>query len=245
MRWLFSLFCLPGMVLAAPPFERPGLGLNPDTLQQHRVVLEQGLPDATLDQRYSPEISTLNFNTLLRMQVVSRMEIQLGINTYRYQKFDSEKDNGDLDGLGDSSLGAKFAIYRGEIFRAALLGGMLMDTSSDGFSDDEDGSFAALSGGWWLDDRHQLQLSVRFEDDGTESSTTVVPSWHARLSDEWAVFLDAGFTRNQDNGDDNNRAGGGITWMATPNIQLDVYGRGALDTGSVDNEAGLGVGIAF
>ncbi|WP_287962867.1 transporter [Alcanivorax sp.] len=245
MRWLFSLAFLPGIVLAAPPFERPGLGLNPDTLQQHRMVLEQGLPDATLDQRGSPEITTLDFNTLLRLRVVSRMEIQVGINSYRYQRFESANDTGDLDGLGDSSIGAKFALYRGEVFRAALLGGMLMDTSSDGFSDDEDGSFVALSGGWWLDDRHQLQLSVRLDDDGTESRTTVVPSWHARLNDQWAVFLDAGFTHNQDNGDDNNRAGGGITWMLTPQVQFDLYGRGALESDSVDNEAGLGVAIAF
>ncbi|MZR63070.1 transporter [Alcanivorax sp. DP30] len=245
MRWLFSLAFLPGIVLAAPPFERPGLGLNPDTLQQHRMVLEQGLPDATLDQRGSPEITTLDFNTLLRLRVVSRMEIQVGINSYRYQRFESATDTGDLDGLGDSSIGAKFALYRGEVFRAALLGGMLMDTSSDGFSDDEDGSFVALSGGWWLDDRHQLQLSVRLDDDGTESRTTVVPSWHARLNDQWAVFLDAGFTHNQDNGDDNHRAGGGVTWMLTPQVQFDLYGRGALESDSVDNEAGLGVAIAF
>lgn len=245
MRWLVSLIFLPGVLLAAPPFERPGLGLNPDTLSEHRIVLEQGLPDATLDQRRSPEITTLDFNTLLRMQVIPHMEVQVGINSYRYQKFESPQDNGDLDGLGDSSLGLKFSLYRGEVFRAALLGGMLMDTSSDGFSDDEDGSFVALSGGWWLDERHQLQLSVRFDDEGTESYTTVVPSWHARLSDQWAVFVDAGFTRNQDNGDDNNRAGGGVTWMMTPDIQFDLYGRGALDTDSVDNEAGLGVAVAF
>lgn len=245
MRWLFSLFFLPATVLAAPPFERPGLGLNPDTLQQHRIVLEQGLPDATLDQRGSPEITTLDFNTLLRLQVVSRMEIQVGINSYRYQKIKSANDSGDQDGLGDSAIAAKFALYRGEVFRAALLGGMLMDTSSDGFGDDEDGSVVAFSGGWWLDDRHQLQLSLQLEDDGTDSTTTVVPSWHARLNDQWAVFLDAGFTHNQDNGDDNNRAGGGVTWMVTPTLQLDLYGRGALDKDSVDNEAGLGLAVAF
>ncbi len=244
-RWIVSLLCLPAMAMAAPPFERGGLGLNPDTLDKHRIVLEQGLPDATLDQRASPEITTLDFNTLLRMQVISHMEIQVGINAYRYQKFKSENDNGDLDGLGDSSIGAKFALYRGEVFRAALLAGMLMDTSSDSFKEEEDGSFAAISGGWWLDDRHQLQLSVRFEDDGSESTTTVVPSWHARLNDQWAVFLDAGFTQNQDDGDDNNRAGGGVTWMMTPQIQFDLYGRGALDSDSVDNEAGLGVAVAF
>lgn len=246
MRWLFSLFLIPGAVSAAPPpFERPGLGLNPDTLQQHRIVLEQGLPDATLDQRGSPEITTLDFNTLLRLQVVTRMEIQVGINSYRYQKIDYTNNDNDQDGLGDSSIGAKFALYRGEVFRAALLTGMLMDTASDGFSDGEDGSFIAVSGGWWMDDRHQLQLSVRLDDYGAETSTTVVPSWHARLSDQWAVFLDAGFTHNQDDGDDNNRAGGGVTWMVTPMIQLDAYGRGALDSDSIDNEAGLGIAMAF
>lgn len=247
-RWLAALPVLslvPGLTLAAPAFERPGLGLNPDLLGKYRIAVEQGLPDGTLDKRGSPEIATLDFNTLLRLRVVRRMELQVGVNSYRYQESSDGQDSTDQSGMGDSSLGAKFALYRGDTFRAALLGGMLLDTASDAFSDEEDGSFMAISGGWWLDDRHQLQLSVRYDDSGSEKWITVVPSWHARLNDKWAVFLDAGLSHNEDNGNDNNRAGGGLTWMLTPKIQFDLYGRGGLDNDSVDNEAGLGFAVAF
>ncbi|PNE03987.1 hypothetical protein A15D_00541 [Alcanivorax sp. MD8A] len=247
-RWLAALPVLslvPGLTLAAPAFERPGLGLNPDLLGKYRIAVEQGLPDATLDKRGTPEITTLDFNTQLRLRVVRRIEIQVGVNSYRYQDLTQGKQSNEQDGMGDSSLGAKFALYRGDTFRAALLAGMLLDTASDAFSDEEDGSFMAISGGWWLDDRHQLQLSARYDDSGSNKWITVVPSWHARLNDQWAVFLDAGFSRNEDNGDDNNRAGGGITWMLTPAIQFDLYGRGALDSDSIDNEAGLGLAVAF
>ena len=247
-RWL----CVPPLLLlvagpgvAAPAFERPGLGLNPDLLGKYRIAIEQGLPDATLDMRSSPEITTLDFKTLLRLRVIPKMEIQVGINSYRYQEYTTGKQSSELDGMGDSSLGLKLSLYRGDIFRAALLGGMLLDTASDTFSNEEDGSFMAISGGWWLDDRHQLQLSVRYDDRGNEKWTTVVPSWHARLNEQWAVFLDAGLSRNDENGDDNHRAGGGLTWMLTPTIQFDLYGRGALDNDSVDNETGLGIAVAF
>ncbi|MCG8392479.1 MAG: transporter [Pseudomonadales bacterium] len=245
-RWMLLLpACLAVQVQAAPPFERPGLGLTPDTLTEHFLAFEQGFPDASIDQRGSPEITTLDFNSLLRLRLIPRLELQVGINSYRYQKLDTGRHDNDVDGLGDSSLGAKVALYRGERFRAAFLGGMLLDTASDTFSDEEDGSFAAVSGGWWLDDRHQLQLSVRYDDSGEDRWLTVVPSWHARLSDEWAVFLDAGLSRNEENGNDNNRAGGGVTWMLTPTIQFDLYGRGALDSDSVDTEAGMGIAVAF
>ena len=153
-RWL----CVPPLLLlvagpgvAAPAFERPGLGLNPDLLGKYRIAIEQGLPDATLDMRSSPEITTLDFNTLLRLRVIPKMEIQVGINSYRYQEYTTGKQSSELDGMGDSSLGLKLSLYRGDIFRAALLGGMLLDTASDAFSNEEDGSFMAISGGWTTD----------------------------------------------------------------------------------------------
>ena len=115
-RWL----CVPPLLLlvagpgvAAPAFERPGLGLNPDLLGKYRIAIEQGLPDATLDMRSSPEITTLDFNTLLRLRVIPKMEIQVGINSYRYQEYTTGKQSSELDGMGDSSLGLKLSLYRG------------------------------------------------------------------------------------------------------------------------------------
>ena len=59
-RWLPALILsLPALCGAAPPFERPSLGLNPDTLRDNNMALEGGLPDATLDQRGDTDTTTL------------------------------------------------------------------------------------------------------------------------------------------------------------------------------------------
>jgi hypothetical protein len=40
-------------------------------------------------------------------------------------------------------------------------------------------------------------------------------------------------------------AGGGLTWMVRPNVQLDVYGLGGLTQSSTDLAAGCGVSVHF
>ena len=245
-RWLPALILsVPALCGAAPPFERPSLGLNPDTLRDNNMALEVGLPDATLDQRGDTDTTTLAVPTLIRLRLVNRLELQAAITGYRFEQTKTDSSDNEQDGMGNSAVGAKFALYRGPMFRAAVAGGVLIDTASDAFSNNEDGGYAAMSGGWWMDDLHQIQLSARYEEKGKDRTITVVPSWHARLNDTWAVFLDAGLTHNTENGDDNNRAGGGVTWMLTPTLQADLYGRGGLDSDSVDSEAGMGLAIAF
>ena len=147
-RWIPALILsVPALCGAAPPFERPSLGLNPDTLRDNNMALEVGLPDATLDQRGDTDTTTLAVPALIRLRLVDRLELQATITGYRFEQTKTNSSDNDQDGMGNSAVGAKFALYRGSMFRAALAGGVLIDTASDAFSNNEDGGYAAMSGG--------------------------------------------------------------------------------------------------
>ena len=66
------------------------------------------------------------------------------------------------------------------------------------------------------------------------------------MADSVGAYVEAGYqfgsARDQT---DNAVAGGGLTWMVTPAVQLDAYGLVGLTRSSTDLAAGLGVSIFF
>jgi len=72
----------------------------------------------------------------------------------------------------------------------------------------------------------------------------VSPSWSVALAESVGAYVEAGyqFGSAQDQ-KDNVVAGGGLTWMVTPVVQLDAYGLVGLTRSSTDLAAGLGMSV--
>ena len=77
-----------------------------------------------------------------------------------------------------------------------------------------------------------------------ETTLSFSPSYSFALNDDVGLFAEAGYTRTRHLPDD-VVAGGGVTWMVAPTVQLDLSANVGLTSDSTDLQAGFGVSVFF
>ncbi len=145
------------------------------------------------------------------------------------------------------SLAVKVGLTSGEnIFNMALLGVVSMPTASRDIGLESEQYSLGATVGWSLGEQQSLALYANVDLLDGHSTWTVSPSWSIALADSVGAYVEVGyqFGSAQDQ-TDNVVAGGGLTWMVTPVVQLDTYGLVGLTRSSTDLAAGLGVSLFF
>lgn len=247
MRRLFLLAACCALSARAddvPAFDRPGIAFAPAVLPAGSMDWEQGLPDLARDSSDGVTTTLYSADTLVRAALRDNLELQLGMALANRQ-VTTGADGHHTDGAGDSSIGLKMAVPTGlPAWTAAVLGRVTAASGDAAFSSGTTQYTLGGSAGGALTDRLNLGLFVQVLRSGRQYDWTASPSLSCALSERWGAFVEAGSTHTAGSGN-SHVAGGGLTWMALPEIQLDLYADRGLTRASPDLQAGFGVSVFF
>lgn len=237
---LHALIALGGLCAAAaahagnPGYDRPGLGFTPAALQAGDITYEQGLPDWSR----TGGASLYTADALLRLGIGGPFELQLGAS---YNHLNSAGES--TWGRGGSSLGVKFALPASGNFSWGLLGSVAFTDGARAFRNDAPQYLLGAAINWQLDARNAAGAYIEADHGASDGGLLAINVDHA-FSDSFDGYVEAGWQHFAGAGD-GSMAGAGVTWMATPRVQLDASFRHRLG-GTADTwDAGLGVSVFF
>ncbi|HEX7339404.1 MAG TPA: transporter [Rhodanobacteraceae bacterium] len=218
-----------------PGYDRPGLGFTPATLQAGDVTWEQGLPDFSHDHG-----STLySADSLLRVGLGSDYELQVGTSWNHFSA-----PGHALSGWGSTSAGIKFAPQTCGNFSWGLLGNVTFTDGSRAFGNRDRQYQAGAAFNWQLHSGDAVGAYLEADHVAGDNSALAAVNYGHNFSARLAGYLEAGW-QWQDHFGNGSMAGAGVTYMATPNVQLDASFRHRLDGNADQWEGGVGVSVFF
>lgn len=243
-----ALLACTGVVQAqtqTPAFDRPGIAFSVTTLPAGSAAWEQGLPDLSRDRADGITQSTYSANSLLRIGLADRLELQLGHAAFNLQRNRGGGQSRREHGAGDTSLALKATLPAlGDNLEWALLGSATLATGNAAFSAGDTAYALGATVEWSLDERRALAFYANAQTLDGETTLSFSPSYSVALNDAVSVFAEAGVTRSRHTADD-VVAGGGVTWLVAPRVQLDLSANVGLTSASTDLQAGFGLSVFF
>lgn len=228
-----------------PAFDRPGISFSVTTLPVGSVAWEQGLPDASRDRHNGVTISDYAAATNLRVGLADKLELQLGHSAFNWRRQRGHGLSERQRGSGDTTLLLKRSLpLASPDLGWALMGGATLSTGDVEFSNGRTSYTMGSTLEWARGERSAIALYLNADWDRADTTWTLSPSYSLSLNDRWAVFVEAGYSRSSLDGE-NYVAGGGVTWMLTPRLQLDMYSDFGLTKASTDVQAGFGFSLFF
>jgi hypothetical protein len=228
-----------------PAFDRPGIAFAPSTLPAQSFAWEQGLPDFQQDRSDGVTQRAYAASTRLRYGISDRWEVQVAAPLFEEIDTTGSGQAFTAAGAGDLAVALKLSLTSGDgPFSMALLGAVSFPTARrDLGNGSEQYSFGATAG-WSLSDSQSVAFYANVDLLDGDATWTLSPNWSFALSDAVGGYLEAGYQFSDAHGQaDNVVAGGGLTWMVRPNVQLDAYALGGLTRASTDLAAGCGVSV--
>ena len=226
-----------------PAFDRPGIAFSVTTLPAGTVSWEQGLPDLSRDR--SDGITQTQYSTasLLRVGLAERLELQVGHAAFNVLRSTGTEGSQRESGTGDTSFALKLALPSpGNNLEWALLGSASLATGDMAFSAGDTAYALGATLEWSLGQRSTVALYANVQTLDGQTTLAFSPSYSFALNDEVGLFAEAGYTRNRQQPDD-MVAGGGVTWLVTPTVQLDLSANVGLTADSTDLQAGFGISM--
>lgn len=228
-----------------PAFDRPGISFATTTLPASTFAWEQGVPDFARDRAGGVTTTDWSADTTIRAGITDRVEVQLGTALFNGERVQGGGIARSDTGYGDSSVALKVALpSRVQRFSWAAIGKVTFASGQPPFTAGEDQYSLATTLGWQVSDRVSRAFLVGDSRADGVDTWTYSPLASVALSPRWAAFAEAGRTR-QDGAPDDDVAGGGVTFMATPVVQLDAWADFGLTGASTDLQGGLGVSVWF
>lgn len=234
----------------APPdiaFDRPGIGFAASTLPRGGVALEAGLPSFSRDRDDAGVLSTqYSADINLRIGLAEHLELQAFTSPWNHLRVAPRDAPAERSsGAGDVGVGLKVALpLSSEKHAVALLATTTFATGSRDFSEGATQYALGASYEYDFNDRWTGALYANVTRGGSENSITWAPSVSFAATDTVSTYLEVGFT--DAHGEPSTRiAGGGVTWMVAPTVQLDASFDVGLDDDSPDTQAGLGISVYF
>ena len=228
-----------------PAFDRPGIAFSVTTLPAGTVSWEQGLPDLIRDHEADSTYSRYSAGSLLRVGLTENLELQVGHAAFNALRVSGNEESLRTHGAGDTSVALKLALPAlADKLEWALLGSTTLATGNSAFTAGDTAYALGVTLEWSLDQRSALALYANAESLDGETTLSFSPSYSFALNDDVGLFAEAGYTRTRHLPDD-VVAGGGVTWMVAPTVQLDLSANVGLTTDSTDLQAGFGISMFF
>ena len=228
-----------------PAFDRPGIAFSVTTLPAGTVSWEQGLPDLSRDRAEGVTRTEYSAGSLLRVGLAGNLELQVGHAAFNALHVSGGGESLRTDGAGDTSLALKLALPAlADNLEWALLGSTTLATGNSAFTAGDTAYALGVTLEWSLDERSALAFYANAESLDGETTLSFSPSYSYSLNDDVGLFAEAGYTRTRHLPDD-VVAGGGVTWMVAPTVQLDLSANVGLTSDSTDLQAGFGVSVFF
>lgn len=216
-----------------PGFDRPGLGFTPAVLQRGDVILEQGLPDISR----ADSVTLYNADTLLRLGIGHALELQFGSGWNRLT------GAGAASGRADTTLAVKFAPATTGAFSWGLLGNVEFGDGAAAFRVDHPQYTLGASFNWQAGPRHSIGLYAEaVHGDGGSQLLAVNNGWS--WSPALGAYVELGVQHLAGAGS-GSMGGAGLTWMATPRVQLDLGLRHRLGGNADTWQGGCGISVYF
>ena len=260
-RSLVLLALLPAAALAgltAPASaqistDRPGLGFSASVVDRGTFQVEAGLPQATRRDvsagRFEGSLTVFSFPVQLRYGVTETIEARLGTpSAYDVTRLSIDtpvSDGSDSDGdagLDVVEVGAKIQLAtNGPV--VSLIPSLLIPTTEAG---DLAGTFRAVAG-WALSERFGLTTVlgavVTDADPDTQVTGEAVAVVSTSLADALSAYAEVGAFPSDDATP--LLAGGGLTFLVTPDVQLDASFDVGLNDDAPDLIFGAGASVRF
>jgi len=221
--------------------DRPDFTESTSAVAPGRVQLESGLTftSAGADTLEGPE-------ALLRIGLVDRLELRLEAPSYTWA------DAGD-DGLGDSSLGFKLELAEQSGARPALaiIGEVGLPTGDSDLTTDHLQPGAILAASWDLPSEIAIGLNAgaTSADDGAGDNFSEYSASAALgfpITGDLSGFVEYyGLYRSGGGGGSEHVVDGGLTYLITPDVQLDVRVGAGLNDRAPDWLVGAGLSVRF
>lgn len=228
-----------------PSFDRPGISFSTDTLPRGAFAWEQGLPDFERNDDGGRRSRLYSANTNLRLGLSERVELQLATSAYNRLRERDGDGRRSRHGAGDTGLAVKVALPSShEAFSWAVLGAVTAASGARDFSNGATQYTLGTTLGYDFNERVAGALYFNLDRSDGADTWTWSPSLSFALSDRTAVYVEAGMSHS-DHASTTSVAGGGVTWMATPRVQLDASFDVGLDRNSPDLQGGLGASFYF
>lgn len=255
---------LAAALLAAPALaqdrdlctDRPGLGTPACTVQPGKVVVETALADWALDKSAGTRSDTvLVGDTLVRIGVGERIELQVGWTPFGYSRERAGAIVDKASRSGDVTLGAKFNFAHpdGSGFSVALQPQVTLPTGRRPIGAGDWGASFILPISYDLSDTVQLQaspeLDAAVDDDGDGRHTAYggTVGLGVSLNDAVNAALEAQVIRDRDPAGHSTQAYGGLSvaWQTSADFQFDAGANLGLNRASDDFEIYAGLSKRF
>ena len=235
-----TLFLLCGAAIAQGDTisaERPGFRTAAGTMAPARFQIEGGVEHQRNDEGINAETTTLPF-LVLRAGLTERTELQLSWAGYADQQFDQGSD---VDGVNDASIIFKYRASAADAKTPFVLFGAL----SVPVGDDEltsDGTDPTLGLAW--SDASGLfgTFTLASVTDGEADRTTELSGALGNgfsISENLGAYLEY-FGTVRDSGAPTHQVNSGLTYLASADLQLDIYLGAGLNSHAPDFFAGAG-----
>ncbi|HJU41111.1 MAG TPA: transporter [Tahibacter sp.] len=239
---LWAAFAVTTAHADTPAFDRPGIAFSTTTLPPGTVSWEQGLPDFQRDDDSGVRTTQYVADTNLRIGLADRIEVQLSgapFNVAHARGAPTER------GGGDSGVTVKIALpSRDGPFSWALEAGATFATGSRAFTAGDDGGNVAVTLQYDVSDAVSSSLLVGASRSGGVTTRAWSPGIGFAIDERFGVYVEAGF-EHPHGGPATRVAGGGMTWMATPRVQLDLSVDFGVNDAAPDVQGGLGFSVYF
>jgi hypothetical protein len=229
-------------------FDRPGIAFAPSTLPAGAVAWEQGSPDVERDASNGTTETRYSANTRLRVGVTRCFELQLAVPSYVW--VDTEENAGgdrSESGIGDVGIVLKLALpSKLDRFAWAAEATVSFPSGKDAIGNGTEQYSVGATAAWALTERQSATFYANVDVLRGDATWTISPNWSFPLLDAVGGYVEAGYSFGHADGQpDDVVAGGGLTWMVIPVVQLDAYGLAGLTGASTDLQAGCGVSVYF
>jgi hypothetical protein len=227
----------------APEFDRPGIGFSTSTVGGGVVVWEQGLPDASRDRHDGITTMQWTADTLLRVGLGEQVEVQLGADSWSHLRVRGAGNDVSRSGGGDGSIALKWAPpLDSDNASVAFKAGATLPWGRTPLGDGGRDYDLGVTLAWELPRAHSLAVYADRQWGQSGSGWLFSPSYGFPISDAVSAYVEAGYGTGAQY---MRAAGAGVTWMATPQLQLDASFLRGLDAASADWQGGVGLALYF
>jgi len=225
--------------------DRPGF-LFSSLVVSHRVFqTELGLPAVTLIESDDVEIRSTSVVGLVRYGVSENFELRLGGPIYTETRTDS--------GYGDLEVGAKWHLVDNQDGRPsfALIPSVILPTGEDGFTADDPVYQLNAMAEWTLESGWGISalggyLNGPSGDDRYNQEILAFGAGRSLPSPAWSAYGEVAYvTTDAQGASDASFAGGGLKYLVSDDVQLDVSFDRGLTGDSPDWLFGLGLAARF
>jgi len=243
-RSIIFLF-LPATALAdAPAFDRPGFAFATATLPPGSMDWEQGFPDLQRDETNGVRSTLYAANTTLRLGVTPTLEVQVSGSPWNRLDTRAGGMTTQTQGAGDSGFAVKWApALANKELSLAVLGAVTLDTGAAAFTNGHPVYSLGATIGRDLGAGRTVTLYANVNRSDGANTWTIAPAFGFPLTEQIGGYVEAG--RIAAGGASSTLAGGGLTWLLHDRMQLDIYARSGLTSGSPDLQAGFGICLSW